>query len=539
MRITNTIAFRLFVLIAAVQAIVLALLTFAVIRVQDANLTENMIASAGRLSDMVCRSTLYSMMLNRKEDVQGIVTGVSGLPGIEGIRIYNKIGSVVFATKPQDVGQKVDMNAEACNICHSSEGLTPPHPGNEHLIRIFSRGDGQRILGQITPIRNAQQCSDADCHAHPPEKTILGVLDVKMSLGTVDRQLTESRQQLFLMSILAVLAISVISWGFIWIEVRRPVKRLMAGMELVASGDLNAQLPAHTKDEFGRLAHTFNGMTGDLARAREEITAWSQTLEQKVREKTADLERAHREMVKVEKMASLGNLASSVAHELNNPLEGIVTFARLLIKRTNKLPLTPEQAGPMVDDLKLVADEALRCGGIVKNLLVFARQRGVEFQQVPLGPIIDRCVLLMNHHAAIHSVKLTSSCTFDGAVECDPNQVQQVLIALMVNAIEAMGASNDRSEGGTLTLGVRQGPTAGTVVVTVADTGVGMSDEIKAHIFEPFFTTKSEGKGVGLGLPVAYGIIERHHGTIDVDSAPGRGTTFIMTLPVTQPSKTE
>jgi two-component system NtrC family sensor kinase len=234
-------------------------------------------------------------------------------------------------------------------------------------------------------------------------------------------------------------------------------------------------------------------------------------------------------------MASLGNLASSVAHELNNPLEGILTFARLLVKRVQRSTLPTEEAKPYVDDLKLMGDEALRCGNIVKNLLVFARQRGVSFQPVHIAQVIGRCVLLMNHHARMHDVELKTSCTGDDLLECDPDQIQQVLIALMVNAIEAMAPPAGRSEGGTLTLGLRSGGADGTISVLVSDTGVGMSEETKAHIFEPFYTTKSDSKGVGLGLSVAYGILERHHATVDVESAPGKGTVFTLTFPAKQP----
>jgi two-component system NtrC family sensor kinase len=539
MRISKSIAFRLFVLIGAVQAVVLGLLTYAVIRLQETGLTDNVEGSAARLSDMICRATLYSMMLNRKEDVQGIVTGVSGLQGIEGIRIYNKEGSVVFSARREDIGTKVDMNAEACNICHSTDGSTPLQNGDGGLVRIFSRSDGERVLGRITPIRNAALCSSAPCHAHPTEKTVLGVLDVKMSLARVDRQLAASRMGMFILSLIAVLTVSVISWGFIWVEVRRPVHRLMGGMASIAAGNLESRLPAGGRDEFGRLAGSFNKMAEDLSRARKEITAWSATLEEKVREKTIDLENAHREMMKVEKMASLGNLASSVAHELNNPLEGIVTFARLLMKRTKKSPLPPDQAKSMLEDLKLVADEAMRCGEIVKNLLVFARQRGVDYRQVPLAPIIERCVMLMNHHATMNEVRLSSSCSIMESVECDPNQIQQVLIALMVNAVEAMRPPGGCPHGGTLEVKVVPGPLPATVALSVRDDGIGMSQEIKAHIFEPFFTTKSEGKGVGLGLPVAYGIIERHHGSIEFESIAGQGTCFTIILPVHQPSNTK
>jgi two-component system NtrC family sensor kinase len=361
------------------------------------------------------------------------------------------------------------------------------------------------------------------------------VLDVKMSLAQADTRLRDARRELLSASAAAALLVGLVSGGFIWFVVRRPVRRLTRGMQMVSSGDLTQHLLSTSQDELGELAQTFNSMTQELARARSEVNAWSETLEQKVREKTADLERAHRQMVGVEKMASLGNLASSVAHELNNPLEGILTFARLLVKRVQRSTLPAEEAKPYVDDLKLMGDEALRCGNIVKNLLVFARQRGVSFQPVHIAQVIERCVLLMNHHARMHDVELKTSCTGDDLLECDPDQIQQVLIALMVNAIEAMAPPAGRSEGGTLTLGLRSGGADGTISVLVSDTGVGMSEETKAHIFEPFYTTKSDSKGVGLGLSVAYGILERHHATVDVESAPGKGTVFTLTFPAKQP----
>ena len=535
MRILQTIAFRLFLLIVSVQTLVLALLTYAVLRVQETSLMENVQSSAVRVSEMIRRATRLSMMYNRNSDVDGIIAEMSGEPGIEGIRIYNKTGETSYSTIASERHSRVDMNAEACVSCHSGNGLENPHPVSAVLSRIFNLPDGQRVLGLITPIRNEAQCSDADCHAHPPARTILGVLDVKMSLAQADTRLRDARRELLSASAAAALLVGLVSGGFIWFVVRRPVRRLTRGMQMVSSGDLTQHLLSTSQDELGELAQTFNSMTQELARARSEVNAWSETLEQKVREKTADLERAHRQMVGVEKMASLGNLASSVAHELNNPLEGILTFARLLVKRVQRSTLPAEEAKPYVDDLKLMGDEALRCGNIVKNLLVFARQRGVSFQPVHIAQVIERCVLLMNHHARMHDVELKTSCTGDDLLECDPDQIQQVLIALMVNAIEAMAPPAGRSEGGTLTLGLRSGGADGTISVLVSDTGVGMSEETKAHIFEPFYTTKSDSKGGGLGLSVAYGILERHHATVDVESAPGKGTVFTLTFPAKQP----
>jgi two-component system NtrC family sensor kinase len=535
MKLTRTIAFRLFLLIASIQTIILLALTYATVRVQQSNLMEQVVVSAHRVSEIIARSTRHSMLLNRQEEVQNIITSLRDQPGIEGIRIYNKLGAVIYGTVDQDLGTTVDVNAEACVSCHSGTLLEDPHPSGERFSRIFSKPEGPRVLGLITPIRNEAQCSNAACHAHPESKTILGVLDVKMSLAAVDQQLLASRDQLLFLSLASVLLVGMASGAFIWLFVRRPVKKLIIGMEMVSSGTLDHRLEVRTNDEIGQMARTFNDMSEDLAQARKEITAWSQTLEQKVREKTADLERAHKQMVHVEKMASLGQLASSVAHELNNPLEGILTFAKLLIKRVNKSSLPPAEMQPYCEDLKLIAEEAQRSGNIVKNLLVFSRQKGVSFHSVHLNAILERCNLLVNHHAKMNNVDLRISCTPDDVIECDPGQIQQLLIALMVNAIEAMSPVPGRPEGGILTVDARWSGKDDSLSIQVKDTGMGMSDEVKAHIFEPFFTTKSEGKGVGLGLAIAYGIVERHHGSIDVESTVGHGTLFTVTLPAKQP----
>ncbi len=533
MRYTRTLAFRLFLLIASIQTVILFALTFATLRIQQTQLMKNGEASAARVSDVIARSTRYSMLLNRKEDVQHIISSVGDEPGFEGLRIYNKDGRIIFATQLSDIHTKVDMNAEACITCHSSNSLGTHPDNNQKMSRIFTKPDGNRVLGLITAIRNEPQCSDAACHAHPPSKTILGVLDVKVNLSTIDAQLAESRNQLVLFSSAAVLLISLISGGFIWMFVRRPVKKLMHGMEMVASGDLDHRLTESSSDELGRLAKTYNRMTDDLTKARSELTAWSTTLERKVKEKTADLEKAHKQIVTVEKMASLGSLAATVAHELNNPLEGILTFARLLIKRVRKSPLSTDAADLMCEELKLIADESLRCGNIVKNLLIFARQKGGIFQLVKIKPVVERSMMLMNHHAVIHAVEMHTDCDDQITAECDPDQIQQALIALMANAIESMTHTSGKQGGGRLDIDVRK--TEAALEIRVADTGDGMPENVKAHIFEPFFTTKSEGKGVGLGLAVVYGIVQRHRGKIEVDSVVGNGTTFTIILPITEP----
>jgi two-component system NtrC family sensor kinase len=534
MKLSRTIAFRLFLLIATLQTVVVFVLAYATISIQQSTLMEQIESSALGLSDIIVRSTRHSMMLNRKEDVHEIIRSIGREPGIDGIRVYNKQGEVVFATDVQDVGKRVDLNAEACERCHAGGKLEAP--ATQELLRIFSRPDHGRILGLINPIRNESECSTADCHAHPASKTTLGVLDVKMSLAGVDQHRRSDTATLLLLSSASILLVALTSGLFIWFVVRRPVRELIAGMEMVSSGQLAHRLRDTSGSELGQLARTFNTMAEEVERSRAEVTAWTETLEQKVRQKTEDLERTHRRMVHVEKMASLGALSSSVAHELNNPLEGILTFAKLLIKRIQKSGLAQEEKEGFTQDLQLIADEAARSGNIVKDLLIFSRQRAVAFQRAKLRPIVGRCSLLVNHHAKMHGTELRTSCPDTAEIDCDPGQIQQLMIAMLVNAIEAIPPASERKEPGVVTLQVIPSDGGEDLVLRIADNGMGMTDEVKAHIFEPFFTTKSEGKGVGLGLAIVYGIVERHRGVIDVETGPGKGALFTITLPTCQPA---
>jgi two-component system NtrC family sensor kinase len=240
-------------------------------------------------------------------------------------------------------------------------------------------------------------------------------------------------------------------------------------------------------------------------------------------------------MLQVEKMASLGNLASSVAHELNNPLEGILTYAKLINKRLGKSSLPQDVLAIYQEELTLIAHEAARCGAIVKNLLIFARQRKLAISTIRFREILNRSVMLVQHHAQINNVRIESRTDANDSIQCDQDHIQQVLVALMINAIEAMASTRGRPEGGVLKVEAECDPQADALVVHVVDNGPGMEDTVRAHIFEPFFTTKTDSKGVGLGLAIAYGIVERHNGTISVESRPGQGTEFTIRLPVRQP----
>ncbi|MGO9481393.1 MAG: ATP-binding protein [Candidatus Kryptoniota bacterium] len=528
MRITKFLAFRLFVIVLLVMIASAAVFTTMMLNWQSDKYLSITKDWALRTSDLIKRSTRYSMMENRREDIYQTINTLGSEPGIEAIRIYNKKGEVTFSTIEGETGKYVNTNAEACNVCHQPGKPLPPDSASS-LTRIFRSSKGYRVLGVITPIKNEPGCYNADCHEHSSSQTVLGVLDVMLPLKGLDQNLSQLRNSTYVTASLMVAAVTLFSGVFIWMMVNVPVRKLTRGTHEVMRGNLGYRINAHSSDEIGDLAASFNKMTEELSRTHDELTQWTQTLEEKVEQKTNELRRALSNMVHVEKMASLGKLAASVAHELNNPLAGILAYAKLLRKKISKEEFSAENIKEMEDELRMIADESARCGNIVTNLLLFSRQKVGEFHMQNLRPIVEQSLKLIAHHLTMHDVKCELKFP-DSPVEimCDPQQIEQALIALEINAIEAIP---DKA-GGCLNIEVEFADAKKAVRIKVTDTGAGIAAEDIDHIFEPFFTTKRDGKGTGLGLAVVHGIVERHNGKIEVASKLNLGTTFIITLPV-------
>ena len=497
------------------------------VRFYTDQMMSQVLESANRVSDVIKSSTRYSMLLNRKEDVYQIIRTQGSQPGISGIRIYNKRGEITFSTDSTEHGKVVDLKAEACYGCHDKEHpLESVHAGSR--MRIYSGPDGKRLLGLVNPIRNEQQCSNAECHSHPGEKTVLGVLDVRMSLSKVDAAIADAQGR-FVIVALVLLLIATTSFVFFVFSVLRPVETLMNAAHQIAVGNLEDTIPVGRNDEMSQLAHSFNMMIESLRRAQKENRYWAMTLEERVREKTAELQGVHQQIIQIEKMASLGKLAATVAHELNNPLEGILTYSKLIERRLRKIERRSSEIDQTIEDIDVITRETARCGTIVKNLLYFSKKQVSEFERVPVDQIIENARQIVQHHFVMWGVKFEwIHPEKEIALLCDANQIQQALVALFVNAVEAMPG------GGTLTVRAELEPADRALRIFVNDTGIGIAKEDLPHIFEPFYTTKKNGQGVGLGLSVVYGIVERHGGRISAISEPGKGTTFVMEFPQTE-----
>lgn len=524
-RITQTLSVKLNLMLLGAMVVIFALLGYLNVRLHRQHLEQNTLLVAERMSDVIKRGTTEYMLHNDREGLYRSIKTMASEPGIEKIRIFDQEGRITYTTADAEQSRVVDKSAEACYACHAqSQPLA--RLNRPDRFRIYRNGGGHRVLGVITPIENQPSCSTAACHAHPAEQQILGVLDTNLSLAKADVQLAESSRRMIAYTTCALLLIALLSWFFVWQVVGRPVQALKRGTEHIAEGDLGYQIEVGARDEIGELAQSFNNMSTRLKDEHNENVAWTHTLEQRVEQKTRELKRAHEHALHTEKMASIGKMAAVLAHEINNPLSGILTYAKLLRKWIDHDDGGASRRRDIRDSLDLIASESRRCGDLVKNLLTFSRTTPMNLQPTNLNQIVERALRLIQHQLDLAGVQVDPQLDPDlPMVLCDGAQIEQVLLALMVNSLDAM------PQGGNLWITTKLDIGANLVRVIVKDDGTGIPAEILPRLFEPFLTTKETGKGVGLGLAISRSILERHNGNIEVQSELGRGTTFTITLP--------
>lgn len=522
----NSLAVRLTGTLVAALAALLLFSWFVSLAAQRRYSETTARLSALALSETLTGGLHGQMLANDRAGLDSSVRAITERSPNIRVRVFNKEGQIAYSSVPREAGTRVDTTSEACFKCHAAGRPIEKLPSGDRT-RTFVL-DGLPAVGVIRPIENEPSCATAACHAHPKEKRLLGVVDVTIQLvkqEEVRRQTMALMAATGLATLLLVAAVVVV---VVRRNVHRPVRHLAEVLGALGAGDYTARYDDEPIAEFAFLGRHLNRMANDLQKANAELVDWAQTLERRVEEKTGELKAAQAQMLRVERMASLGKLAAVVAHEINNPLASVVTYSKLLLRRF------ATKGGPKPGDdsekiLEAIASESARCGEIVSNLLLFARRTGSRMEPTDVNKLVDRSLFLLKHKMDLAQVRTDEK--LDSAVPdvlCDPSQVEQAILALAINAIEAMPG------GGTLTVTTApHGPRGARV--EIGDTGVGMDDEVKKQIFEPFFTTKGEGdgKGLGLGLAVVYGIVQRHGGAIDVESAPGSGTRFVLTLPGT------
>lgn len=491
MRRRNT-AFEVTLITVFVMTALLAAASWLAMRWQRAWLLEEARRGLLTAGDALEASLRHAMMRNQREEIRAAVERIAMQTRVREIRLAEHRGRIAVSTRSDDPGRRLEKNAPACALCHARGGARPPAQPGIRTRTVLEDGS----LRAFTPVLAEPGCIHQACHAQEAASGVLGVMEIGLPLEELERGLRESRMWSLGLSSVSVLAGSAFVWLLLERRVRRPIRELLEGIRRVAAGNLDHRLTARAGDEFGELAETFNAMTGHLSAAQQRL-------------------------IQSERLASMGRLAAGVAHEINNPLTGILSYAEDLLGAA-----APDD--PRRKDYEVILNEAMRCRRVVRGLLDFARQDPPRPEPVRPEDLIGRAVDVVARQAAFRNIRIERRIQPDlPPLTVDRVQIEQVLLNLIVNAQQAM------PEGGRIVVGAARDAASGRVELTVEDQGPGIPDEIRERIFEPFFSTKG-GKTDGLGLAVSLGIVQQHGGSIGVENKAGGGAVVRVILPLTK-----
>ncbi|MCB9257836.1 MAG: HAMP domain-containing protein [Ignavibacteriales bacterium] len=406
---------KLILIVSLTVIIIFAVFAYFSIQDQSENLITEVERHANQLSETIRHSTRFDMLANRREHVHNIINRIGEESSITNLRILNKEGEIIYSIHQDEIGEMVDKNAESCYACHA-ENQPLQKLSIQERTRIFRIDpDSSRTLGIINPIYNEQTCWEADCHAHSEKQTVLGVLDIAVSLSEIDKVADQSSMNMIIYTLFAILLIAIVLRLAVKNLIRKPVQNLVKATNYVAIGNLNHRIASSRRDELGQLANSFDNMTKNLSEMRMQL-------------------------FQSDKLASLGKLAAGVAHEINNPLTGVLTYSSFLLKRAQDNP-------EMKADLEVIVRETKRSREIVKGLLDFSRQSTPRRGKVNVNEVIENAITIVSNQLKINHVELKKEMLNTlPEISGDANQVQQVILNLIVNAIDALGNKGGKIE---------------------------------------------------------------------------------------------
>lgn len=481
----------------------------------------------------IVEGSLYKSMLeNDKSTLHSTLDIINTMPGINDVNLYDQNNSLAYSSFTAESGFHSNPD---CISCHTNLSEMFSNRERSYMI-IDEQSDcsmnpgkpGQRHLLIRRPILNEVSCYTASCHAHGENEEVLGSLIIRMPLKDLDSALKKSSVDFLFLSLFITAAVLSVLIYFTRKRIKDPLHSIIAASEAVSAGEVNTRLAIgpNLLDDMKMVSLAFNNMLDHIDRAANELENWSKQLEYKVQKKSEELSEVQNELINVERIASLGKLSASVAHEINNPLSGILIYTKLIYKQIENQEISPKKRENILKQLKLIETETKRCGDIVKGLLDFSRKDQDDFEEKHLNEIVQGTYELMMHHIKIANITfLTDLSARNDIIWCSPNQIKQACIAILVNASEAI---SDKGE-----IIIRTSNTVNNSIrLEISDNGSGISPEDIPHIFQPFFSTKHDARGIGLGLAIVHGIVTNHGGKIEVDSVVGQGTTISLIFPL-------
>ena len=488
--------------------------------------------SGDHISSIIEGSLYYSMLENDKALLQRTLDIISNMSGIDEVNLYDEQDNLAYSSVNAEQDSHGNPN---CKACHSDPASSFSYTEKSYLVvanipecGIHQTDRGSRHLLIRQPILNEASCNTAACHAHDVGEVVLGSLLIALPLEGLDSFSSEASTNFLVLATLITLIIITFLIVFTRRRIKDPLNSIIKASEAVSHGDKSIRLEINSRllEDLRMVSEAFNNMLDNIDVATNELQNWSQQLEYKVQKKSEELSEAQNELIHVERIASLGKLSSSVAHEINNPLSGILVYNKLIYKQLNNSEFYHPKKESILKNLKMIEAETKRCGDIVKGLLDFSRKESKDFESIHLHKLLYETYQLMTHSIKIADIKfITDFRAEQDKMLCSPNQLKQACVALVVNASEAI------REQGEIVIRTTN-PDMEHIRVAISDNGTGIDKLDLPHIFEPFYSTKRDANGIGLGLSIVHGIVENHKGRIEVESESGEGTTIALILPL-------
>jgi len=482
------LTFKLIASVAIVITIAIGICTYIIVKKQTNHLREQASLTGIYISHLIFQNVRQGMLTGNREEINDFFHDIGSSWEVQRVFCFDEQGNIVFSSERIDIGRRVDDFHR--QIFQRSEA-----PIKYDLLA------GQKQLTVVKTLRNERECQQ--CHG--PDRAVLGALGIDISLADAEIEVARNRNWIILFAFALLVLISVVISVLVVILVKRPTKKLIKTMTEVEKGNLSARVTVKSRDELGMLSESFNSMISSLEQLGTELQVQH---EQQIQQ--------------AEKMASIGELASSIAHEIKNPLAGISAAIQVLSK---ELTLDATHSEVVTE----ITAQLERMNKNIKDLLSFARPVEPKFVKGDLNDVINRAKFFVKQQAEKQNICIEERLeTNIPKVLIDPEQMQQVFLNVMLNAVQAM------PEGGSLSIASIVSDNTGNnhqkVEVHFTDTGTGISLQQLNKIFNPFFTTKH--RGTGLGLSISRTIVEKHDGELTVESEPGRGTNITVALPI-------
>lgn len=493
-------SYKIIIALGILGFLFIGLFSFLTSNSYEKNLTDQMEKHAIQLSEVIKISTKNDMLLKRRKSMFKMMHSIAGREEIDTVRIINKAGLIIFSSKTDEQMTMINKKTAGCIKCHAMDKPLEKLPSPQKT-RIFTRPDGVRLLGVMDPIYNEKSCWQGACHYHTRDRKVLGVLDISMALTNVDTHIETYRREMLVFTFFALVANSLILVFVIQRLIGKPIREFLKSTESVSRGNFNYKVEIDKRHEFYELGQSFNLMTDKLHEVQMQLYQNA-------------------------KLASVGKLAAGVAHELNNPLTGVLTYSSLELKRIETGNINEENLNKT---LNVIIRETVRCRDIIKGLLDFSRQIPPRMSEININEVIEQSLSIVINELILSNISVQKQLDPElPLMKGDRIQIQQVLINLLMNGQQAIG-----TEGGAITI------TTATcsknfreyIRVEIRDTGCGIPKHKIPEIFEPFYSTKGQ-KGTGLGLSIVWGIVDKHEGFIEVDSEIDRGTSFSVYFPL-------